>query len=142
MTLARTFAVPPDLAEAVIAKCSETVLRGLETAPGVTLDELIDDVKAKRAVLWLILEGQEPLATALTEIVHEDDTKYVAVFGLGGAQMWKWARTFAQTVSDYARDEGCERVRFAGSKAWARVVPHCHRVGTRDGEDIWERAVQ
>lgn len=142
MTLARTFAVPPDLAGDVIAKCSETVLRGLATAPGVTLDELIDDVKAKRAVLWLILEGQEPLATALTEIIHENGEKYVAVFGLGGNQMWKWARTFSQTVVDYARDEGCERVRFAGSEAWARIVPHCHRIGTQDGQAIFERAAQ
>ena len=140
MTLARTFAVPPDLARDVIAKCSQTVLRGLATAPGVSVEELLDDIQAKRACLWLVLEGGDPLATAVTEIIHENGEKFVAVYGLGGAQMWKWARTFAQTIVDYARDEGCGNVRFAGSEAWGRVVPHCKKIGTRDGQAIFERA--
>ena len=139
---AKTIAVPPDLAADVIAKCNATVLRGLETAPGVTVSELLDDIKAKRACLWLILDGNEPLATALTEILHEDGETFVAVFGLGGSQMWKWARTFAETIVEYARDEGCSRVRFAGSEAWGRVVPHCQRIGTRDGQAIFERVAQ
>ena len=104
MTLARTFCVPPDLARAVIAKCSDTALRGLATAPDVTLDELLDDIQAKRAMLWLVLEGTEPLATALTEILYDDKGEsYVAIFGLGGKNMWKWARSFAEAIVDYAK---------------------------------------
>ena len=140
MTIAKTICVPPDLASDVIAKCSETVLKGLATAPGVSISELLDDIVAKRAQLWLVLDGKDPLATAVTEIIHDGDKRYVAVFGLGGRDMWKWSRSFAETMVNYAKAEGCDRVRFAGSEAWGRVVPDCHKIGMMHGQAVFERA--
>ncbi|MGD9724522.1 MAG: hypothetical protein AB7U76_25055 [Pirellulales bacterium] len=128
--------VPPDLCKPVLAKCKATILRGLDVAE-MDEAELIERLSNKTALLWLIMRDDDVLALGFTERIPEDDA--VAVFGLAGRDMWRWAKLFADRITDYAAAEGCERVLFAGSKAWGRIIPHAAHIGTTRGQEIFER---
>lgn len=128
---------PPDLAEAALERCEKVFLRGLSVCPDLDRAELTQRLRDRTALLWMVLKNNELLALGFTEIVADDDA--VAVFGLSGRNMWQWAKPFAATITAYARDEGVQRVLFAGSKAWGRVIPHAHAYGTRDGQQVFER---
>lgn len=136
MTTLQVICCPPDLADAVIEKCEATVLRGLAVCPDLDRAELMQRLSDKTALLWMVLNGQDCLAVGFTELVDDDA---VAVFGLAGRNMWQWAKLFADRITAYAREEGRERVLFAGPKAYARIIPHAVAVGSKNGATIYER---
>ncbi len=127
--------VPPDLAEPVLLKCGAIFQRGFETS-GVAYSQLIEDLEDKRALLWIVLQDNEALATALTEIV---DGK-VCVFGVGGKKLRLWAQPLLDRLADYARAEGGGGVVFSGKKGWGRVLGSVRAVGVLRGSTVFERA--
>ncbi len=105
--------------------------------------ELAADILADRARVW-IATGDRPrqvYAAWLTEIVSDGGQRVVVVFGLGGKRAFKWAADVDAKMAEYAAAEGCKVFRFAGSRGWARHLPHCREIGHMDGDTLFERAV-
>ena len=80
------------------------------------------DVLSGSALLWLAWDGQAIAAAAVTELVATDIGKVCVIVACGGGQMRRWLPLIA-TIEDYARAEGCTRVRVFGRMGWARVLP-------------------
>jgi hypothetical protein len=81
------------------------------------------DVLAGAALLWLAWDGRAIAAAAVTELVAIDIGKVCVIVACGGRQMRRWLPLIA-TIEDYARAEGCTRIRFFGRMGWVRVLPH------------------
>jgi len=137
MTKPLIYCVPPDLCADVIARCEPLVERGIAVAPEMDRDELMDRLRDRTVLMWIVMKGMHPMAIAFTERVN--DRNAVAVFGLAGRQVWQWAKTFAETITDYAKKEGVSRVLFAGKEGWQRLVPGSQFVGMDRGQRIFER---
>lgn len=137
MTKPLIYCVPPELCADVIARCERLIERGLTVAPEVDRDDLMERLRDRTALMWIVLRDMSPLAIAFTERVDDEDA--VAVFGLAGRQVWQWAKPFAETITDYAKKEGVSRVLFAGKEGWQRLVPGSQFVGMDRGQRIFER---
>ncbi len=129
---------PPDLAAPVIRGCESTIMKGLAVCPEIDRAELLDRLTNKSALMWMVLrDTKDCLAIGFTELVPEEDA--VAVFGLAGRNMWRWSKQFAEVITEYARTEGVQRVLFAGSHAYRRLIPGAQVYGERDGQTVFER---
>lgn len=137
MTKPFIYCVPPDLCADVIARCEVLIERGLTVTPEMDRNELVERLKDRTVLMWIVLKGMTPLAIAFTERV--DERNAVAVFGLAGRQVWQWAKPFAETITNYAKKENVDRVLFAGKKGWHRLIPGAHFVGLERGQKIFER---
>ena len=137
MTKPLIYCVPPDLCGEVISRVEALVERGLNVAPEINRTDLMDRLRDRTVLMWIILRGMEPLAVGFTERLDDEDA--VSVFGLAGRQVWQWAKPFAHTITEYARKEGVARVLFAGKAGWQRIIPNSEFVGMVGSQHIFER---
>jgi hypothetical protein len=83
------------------------------------------DVLAGGALLWLALSGERSAlaidAAASTCLQHTDAGKVCVVTACAGNNMSRWL-PLMPGIENYARDEGCKRVRIFGRKGWLRVL--------------------
>lgn len=135
-----TLCIPPDRARDVAIRCADFVVVGLASAPSETLDDVLRRVEARDAQMWVVFSNGQPVSVSFTEIVKGDDGAFVAVFGMSGRNVWKWAQMFADRIVAFARDEGCAVVRFAGKPSWGRLVRNCRVIGGDGGQIVFERS--
>lgn len=83
------------------------------------------DVLAGRAVLWLAVSGEGGGlaidAAASTCLQRTDAGKVCVITACAGTDMARWLPLMSG-IENYARDEGCARVRIFGRKGWLRVL--------------------
>ena len=137
--------IEPDLFERVWPSCEGLLRRGLAAAPELLGPETRIRIADGTLQLWLVVEMNPArlLAVFFTDI-NEEPTgeKWVCVHALGGRQMWRWARKLSDGMHSFALAEGCKAIRFAGKKAWGRVLREYSRAGTAsNGQPIFERIV-
>lgn len=135
----KTCSIRPDMARGVAMKCADLVVVGLASAPEVSLDDVLRRVEERSAQMWVVFDNGRPVSVSFTEIVSDGGVRFVAVFGLSGRSVWRWARLFADTIVAFAVSEGCDAVRFFGRRSWARLVPGCRNIGCEDGQAMFER---
>lgn len=130
--------IPPNLTGAVSERVGSLMDRGLLAAHENDRDGIMRDLESGRTLMWLVLDGNTPMATALTEITS-DDAGTVWVFGLAGRDLHSWVKGLVQRLTVFARKENCTRIRFAGKPGWKRFVPDAEIVGSVNGHIIFER---
>lgn len=120
------------------------LLKGLTKATNVTLQQVADDLVNGTDQLWCVIHRDKVMAAFLTAVFIDDDTgrRFLGVYGLGGEGIETWGRKLGETMIDAARSAGATSVRFTGRDAWSRVLPTYTITGRREGEAIFERAVQ
>jgi hypothetical protein len=115
--------VAPDL----VGKAWPLAVDYLETAYATGLgDEDLDTTKAELdkglQLLWLVWDGHEVLAAATTKLVSTPSAKLCIITSCGGKQLSRW-KYFIADLEQYARNEGCDKLRITGRKGWARILP-------------------
>lgn len=100
---------------AIYALLRPAMERGGET----TAPELIDELLASRAQLWVLrTEGGDPKAVGVTErfgsILH--------CHLLGGEGVADWIDDLFESVAAYARPVGIERLTLEGRVGWERIL--------------------
>jgi hypothetical protein len=134
--------VPPEQFGAVFPFCAETLQRGLKLCNLEQMGDVVGRIETANLQVWLVTDGDDVLATCFTDInVEQDGARFVAVYGLAGQRITKWARKLSDALAAFAREECCSRVLFAGRPGWAKLLPEYRRVEKRGNEWIWERAV-
>jgi hypothetical protein len=134
--------VPPDQFGAVFPFCSDTLQRGLKLCDLEQMGDVSERIQAASLQVWMVTDGDAVLATCFTDInVEHDGARFVAVYGLAGQRIMKWARKLSDALAAFAREECCSHVRFAGRPGWEKLLPEYRRVERRGNEWIWERAV-
>lgn len=137
----RVLCVPPTHFARLLPHCAGTLERGLQIA-GDGIGDVAHRIEDATLQAWIVTDGQEVLATCFTEICPEPGGgKFVAVCGLAGRRIMRWARELSDTMASFAHAEGCSRLLFQGRPGWVRLLPEFRPVGRRDGETVWERRV-
>lgn len=93
---------------------------GLSSLCTVERDILFGD-----ALLWLAMEREEDtvrvLAATSTSLQCTDDGKVCGITACAGEEMPRWLNLIDR-IEEFARSEGCGRVRICGRKGWRRVL--------------------
>lgn len=79
------------------------------------------DILSGRSLLWLAWNGQAIEAAAATILINSEVGKVCIITVCGGSEMRRWLRLIEE-IENFARDEGCTRVRIFGRKGWLRVL--------------------
>lgn len=85
------------------------------------LGDLYRELLAGHFVLWLAWSG-ELEAAAVTEIAETVSGRVCVIVACGGRGRARWI-ALRRKLEDYARHEGCARMRIYGRKGWTRVLP-------------------
>lgn len=140
MSEVQILCVAPDLVDRMAEAAHDLLARGLATAPEATFAEHLQRVRDGKALLWVALRSDRLLAAFLTEIVQGDGAKWVGVYGMAGVQVHAWRNAIRDRLVQFAAEEGCDCIRFAGRAAWGRIFRDCSVIGAADGQAIFERA--
>lgn len=79
------------------------------------------DILAGRSLLWVAWNGRAVESAAATILINSEIGRVCIITVCGGSGMERWLALIGQ-IEDYARDEGCARVRIYGRKGWLRVL--------------------
>ena len=95
-----------------------------------TVEKCKTDIQSGNAVLWAIHDDDGFVkACGLAEIQERTDGKVCVIRQMGGKAMRDWLTTI-ETIKEFGRLNGCNRVEFEGRKGWGRVVPDVACVGS------------
>lgn len=92
-----------------------------------SLSDLDTDVLSGRALLWVV-SGKSIHCAAVTQIQNTQASKVCMILTCGGSEIKSWSHLLSG-VEQYARDEGCDCVRFIGRKGWKRIYPEYREIG-------------
>lgn len=87
----------------------------------IAFSDIETDVLAGRSLLWIVWNGNSINAAAATVLINSEVGKICVITACGGEDMQRWLPLIGQ-IENYARDEGCARVRIYGRKGWLRVL--------------------
>src|SRR5713226_4450419 len=73
------------------------------------------------ALLWLVRDGLEIPAAAVTELQQTEWRKVCVIVACGGADMSRWIGLIAR-IEAFARAENCSAVRIIGREGWGRLL--------------------
>lgn len=135
----RIIPIPLHMLEPMWPHVAPLLTKGLAAARTSTLEGIQRDLANETDHLWAVFEN-ERLVAAFCTAVYVDQGAYLGVYALGGRGLWKWAREIDAAMQTEARRRGVDRIRFAGRKAWSRVLPGLAHKGSMMGHEIWERA--
>lgn len=79
------------------------------------------DILAGRSLLWVAWNGRTIESAAATIQIDSESGKVCIITVCGGNGMKRWLPLIGQ-IENYARREGCARVRIYGRKGWLRVL--------------------
>lgn len=79
------------------------------------------DVLGGSSLLWIAWNGHGIEAAAATVLINSEIGKVCVITVCGGSGMKRWLPLIGQ-IENYAKSEGCTRVRIYGRKGWLRVL--------------------
>lgn len=79
------------------------------------------NILSGRSLLWVAWDRQAIEAAAATILIGSEIGKVCIITACSGSSMTRWLPLIAQ-IENYARKEGCARVRIYGRKGWLRVL--------------------
>lgn len=74
-----------------------------------------------QALLWIAWDGDKIRACAVTELSWINNDKVCTIVAVGGSDPAEWMG-FIKNLENFARNEGCARIREMGRKGWVRVM--------------------
>lgn len=98
------------------------VLAGAMLRASYTPHELIDDLLSGRAQLWVLREGGDPIAAAVSELEATADGLFVNGRLLAGQGMAGWLDDALHCVESHARRVNAKGIRVTGRNGWERVL--------------------
>ena len=109
----RVSEVWPHVSHLLKGACLRTRLNAFE--------DIEADILAGRSLLWLAWNGRAIESAAATILINSEPGKVCIITVCGGSDMKRWLPLIGQ-IENYARREGCMRVRIYGRKGWLRVL--------------------
>lgn len=89
------------------------------------LDWTTNDVKAALdsgdGLLWLVADGDEVIGAWLVRVCIGKQ-RYAEISDLAGTRFDEWMKQGDALLTRWARDMGCESIRFYGRAGWARKL--------------------
>lgn len=89
---------------------------------GYSAAEIIDDLLSGSAQLWVKREGGDPIAAAVSQLVADDEGRFVHGKLLSGRGVTKCVDEAVDCVTEHARKVGAAGIRITGRCGWDRVL--------------------
>lgn len=112
---------PGQITAKVWPACKHLIARAIEKTGLGDFSELERDVLEGRQLLWLAWNGETIEAAATTQLVENDGFKVCCIRTCAGEEMSRWIHLVGQ-IEDYAKAEGCAKMRITGRKGWEHVL--------------------
>jgi hypothetical protein len=109
--------VPQLLIGLVWGSAAPLLLKGAAENPRLTFEEMVTGLAEGDFDLWLIFRDEKLAAAFMTQIVD----RTLDVFTLAGKGSLAWGKELSRRLTEYAREQDCERIKFAGRKSHQRV---------------------
>lgn len=119
---------PPEMAEDLWPHVRAMAGSALDKTDLGSLSDLDADVLSGRALLWVVSVDKRIHCAAVTQIQKTQASKVCMILTCGGSELKSWAHLLSG-VEQYAKEEGCDCVRFIGRKGWGRIYPDYRPVG-------------
>ena len=103
----------PHVSSLLQEACRRTSLNAFE--------DIQADILDGRSLLWVAWNGRAIESVAATILINSEAGKVCIITVCGGSGIKRWLHLVGQ-IEDYARHEGCARVRIFGRKGWLRVL--------------------
>lgn len=84
-------------------------------------DELMDDIEAGKAFLWVYLENGDPVGICVTDIHEVGDIRRAMIHTTATQDNIDWARAHAE-IEDWAKHNGCQQIMIIGRPGWQRKL--------------------
>jgi len=114
--------VSPDKIDAVWPIVEPMIRSAYEAGDEIMPDDLVDWLKAGKGLLWLCIRENKVIAAMTTSLERKRSGLCCRMVCCGGVDMNYW-RACEDRIVEYARAEGCVKVRVEGRVGWARVLP-------------------
>lgn len=114
--------IPPDRVGETWPALGPIVRRASEKVPLWKWTETEQEVLTGKQLLWCAFDDKEILAAATTRIFNTDGGKVCEIAAAGKSHA-KWARWAMVRLEDFAKAEGCDKMRIIGRRGWSRVLP-------------------
>ena len=95
------------------------IRRAMERGGTGDFGEVARKVMRGDALLWLAWDGARVIAAAVTELTAVGAVKTCTILACGGDGFCRFGHLLAR-LEDFARAEGCKRMRICGRPGWRR----------------------
>ena len=112
---------PEPIDQATWPKVYEVIAPAIARAD-FTVPELIDELLAQTAQLWVLRKGGDPIAVAVTELVQSPKGRFVHGRLLAGHGMDEWVDDLIACMRRYANASNATRILIEGRDGWERVL--------------------
>ena len=113
--------VAPDRVHEFWPHVSDLIHRAIRRTNLSHSQDIDFDVLNGDGLLWIAWNGSAVEAAATTSLIETDVEKVCVLTACGGENIRRWLRLLGE-IEDYAKAEGCSRVRIFGRKGWVRVL--------------------
>jgi len=113
--------VPPDKVALVWPKVSGLIYDAMKRGDVSSYGSVEDAVLCGDALLWIVRDGLEIPAAAVTELQQTEWRKVCVIVACGGTDMHRWIGLIAK-IEEFARAESCSATRIIGREGWARML--------------------
>ncbi len=113
--------VAPDRVHEFWPHVSDLIHRAIRRTNLSHSQDIDFDVLNGDGLLWIAWNGSAVEAAATTSLIETDVEKVCVLTACGGENMHRWLGLLGQ-IEDYAKAEGCSRVRIFGRKGWVRLL--------------------
>jgi hypothetical protein len=88
------------------------------------LKDMFDQIQSGEQHLWLVSDGEKPLAAFTTRIIHYPQFKALSCQFCGGEnRMDEWIDDADTILARFAQDGGCAAIEMTGRAGWSRKLP-------------------
>lgn len=122
MTSSQLVCVDPGRVQEILPHVSHMLRSAIDKVGVSDWNEIEGQILAGNALVWIAWNGgsiQAAAATALNKIGRE---LICTIIACGGEDRNEWLPLITG-IEAFAVNEGCEKTRIVGRKAWGRVLP-------------------
>lgn len=101
---------------------SHLIVRAMFRGGMGRFEDVERDVLTNNAYLWLAIESNSVLATAVTKVTTEKDHRLCTIVACGGHDWERWG-SLIEGLEKYARAENCQRMEICGRPGWVKRLP-------------------
>lgn len=136
----RVIRVPDGLVPEMWERVAPLLRKGCAALPNVDIEDIAEGLDNGTDELWTVFVNHYLMAAFVTA-QFDDGKPFLGVYALGGRRMRDWVGRMDDVLAWEAKRRGIPLVRFAGRKAWSRVIPNVSEVGAMGGHVIYERVI-
>lgn len=115
--------IPANLVDRFWPLCEAYIKRALDHTLGEYSPQNIREYCKDRVLqLWLVSEGDRIVAAVTTEIINYPNRKHCRVVTLGGSKAVEWTELLVATLSEWAKEQGCEVLEANVRKGFVPVL--------------------